>query len=70
MEREQVESSIIKSVGYDAKEEILEIELATGTIYQYLQVPINVFESFMAAESKGIYYNSIKNNFEYKKIEK
>ncbi len=35
MERQPVESSIVKSVGYDPETQTLEVELQTGGVYQY-----------------------------------
>lgn len=47
----------MKSVGYEAKSRILELEFASGTVYQYLGVPARVHTSLMRAESKGRYFN-------------
>jgi hypothetical protein len=35
MERQPVESAIVKSVGYDPESETLEVELKTGGVYQF-----------------------------------
>lgn len=55
MNRTDVESSMIRSVGYDPVSEILEIEFNSGGIYQYGEVPEEVWRELMAAESKGRY---------------
>ena len=39
MERKKVSSSHIRSVGYDASAQILEVELSDGSIWQYSKVP-------------------------------
>ncbi len=39
MQREPVQSSNIRSVGYDLDEQLLEIEFENGNIYQYFAVP-------------------------------
>ena len=58
MDRELVDSSLLRSVGYDMHSSILEVELAeSGWIYEYYDVPFSVFEELMAAESKGSYFN-------------
>lgn len=59
MRRDKVASSVISSVGYDPIESLLEIEFATGVVYHYLEVPDSVYRAFVAASSKGEYFNSI-----------
>jgi len=39
VDRKQVSSSLVASVGYDTDEEVLEIELQDGKVYQYRDVP-------------------------------
>ncbi|CAM3962872.1 KTSC domain-containing protein [Flavobacterium cucumis] len=69
MDRQSVRSSNISSIGYDEKNEILEIEFLSGGIYQYLDVPNYVFEELMDAESQGKYFNAyVKDNYETTKI--
>jgi hypothetical protein len=57
MRREAVESATMKSVGYESKSRILEIEFQSGVVYQYLDVPKRVHEALRGAESKGQYFN-------------
>ena len=69
MERKQVKSSNILSVGYDPEKKILEIEFSTGRVYQYSNVPQWEYDTFIKAESIGKYfYRSIKGHYEFKKI--
>jgi hypothetical protein len=64
--RTPVASSNIASVGYDAEMQILEIEFQHGAIYQYLDVPNEVYNGLMNAGSKASYFmNEIKPKFEY-----
>jgi hypothetical protein len=59
MKREEVESSMIASVGYDPKAQELEIEFNnSGQVYVYFEVPKEEYEGLMAAESKGSYMHS------------
>ena len=58
MLREAVDSSTMKSVGYEAKSRILEIEFDSGAVYQYLGVPAKIHEELLEVESKGRYFNS------------
>ena len=58
MDRQPVESRLIRSVGFDPVASILEVELAgPGRIYRYFDVPYSVAEELMSAESKGGYFN-------------
>lgn len=57
MRRTAVESTTMRSVGYEPAQQILEIEFTSGAVYQYLEVPIAVFDELMQAESKGRYFN-------------
>lgn len=70
MERQKVESSNLASIGYDAKNEILEIEFNHGGIYQYFDVPVNVYDELMNASSHGQYFdrNIKKTGYEFQKI--
>lgn len=53
MQRQRVESSAISSVGYDPRLSVMEVEFQSGTVYQYRDVPASLYESFLAASSKG-----------------
>lgn len=70
MERQNVESSNLASIGYDAKNEILEIEFNHGGIYQYSDVPVNVYDELMNASSHGQYFdrNIKKAGYEFQKM--
>ena len=68
MERISVDSSNLVSVGYDEESSILEVEFNNG-IYQYYDVPLDVYEDLMNSDSKGSYlFRNIKNTFSYEQI--
>jgi len=48
-----VESSQIQSIGYDPATKTLLVNFKRGGIYSYAGVPQEVFDAFLAAESKG-----------------
>ncbi|AZI68131.1 KTSC domain-containing protein [Kaistella daneshvariae] len=63
-------SSVIKKYFYKPEVKILTIVYVSGAVYDYLDVPQEVFDDFRAAFSKGIYLNkNIKPNFRYEKRE-
>jgi KTSC domain len=69
MPREIVGSTVVAAVNYDELRQQLDIELTTGRIYRYLDVPPEVYEAFMAAESKGRYYNDhIRDVYLYERL--
>ena len=69
MKRQSVESSNLASIGYDAANEILEVEFNHGGVYQYFDVPENVYEELMNADSHGRYFvHNIKDEYEYEKM--
>lgn len=68
MERQAVSSSNLASVGYDAKNEILEVEFNHGGIYKYFDVSKEVYQELMDASSHGQYFSAnIRNDYEYEK---
>ena len=68
MNRKEVKSSNIKSVGWEDK--VLEIEFHSGGIYQYKPVGETIYTAFLESESKGKYFfQYIKGQFECEKME-
>jgi hypothetical protein len=58
MDRQPVDSTLIRSIGYDLIASILEVELLeSGRIYRYFDVPYSIVEELMTAESKGACFN-------------
>jgi len=53
MDRVQVESRSISSIGYEVSSRTLEIEFKHGGVYQYFGVPASDYEELMNASSKG-----------------
>ena len=68
MERQEVTSTSIRSVGYDREDEILEIEFDSGQVYDYYHIPEEVYQAFLDAESLGRYFQeNIRDIFDYQK---
>lgn len=57
--RKPVESSNIDSAGYDAVLRVIQIQFKNGRIYQYADCEPELYDAFMAAPSKGIYFNTM-----------
>jgi len=50
-----VESSMVHAVGYDPQTRRLEVVFTSGRVYCYEDVPPEVFQGLLEAESKGHY---------------
>jgi hypothetical protein len=56
MERKRVNSSKIRSAGYDAEAQLLEIEFSDGKLIQYRGVSPEVYRQLMAAPSPASFF--------------
>jgi len=69
MNRIAVQSSNIRSVGYDPGSSTLQVEFSSGSVCQYLNVPKDEYEGLMRASSKGRYFNTnIKGEYQDVKV--
>ena len=69
MERQQVSSSTIRSIGYDSQSAILEVEFLSSSIYRYFNIPDHLHKSLLIASSKGSFLNNyVKYSYRYVKI--
>src|SRR5690606_33044006 len=59
MLRELQSSTSIMSIGYDKASRILEVEFVSGGIYQYYDVPVDLYSQLLKAESKGQFVNTM-----------
>lgn len=64
-----IESTSIRSVGYDEATKTLEVTFRSGLTYQYKGVPEATFRSLVTAESAGKYFaQNIKDEYAVKKV--
>ena len=69
MQRTAVDSSNLHSVGYDPNSQILEVAFLNGRIYQYENVPQEVYQNLMNAPSHGSYFHHhIRTTYRYYRI--
>jgi molecular chaperone DnaJ len=67
--RRPVSSSNLRSVGYDQRGMVLEIEFLNGSVYQYFAVPLTAYESLMSSPSKGRFFNQyIQPRFPFQRV--
>lgn len=65
MERRPVHSRAIRSVGYDAQSQTLELEFPNGRVYQYVNVPRSAYEWLLKVPSKGVFIARLLSAYEY-----
>ncbi|PAX51909.1 KTSC domain-containing protein [Brunnivagina elsteri] len=71
MEPQQVESSMVQAVGYDEGSQTLEVVFSNGKTYKYFQVPKQIYEQLLVAESKGSYMqDAVIDCYQYRQIRK
>jgi hypothetical protein len=69
IQRVPVESTNLRSVGFDPKTKTLEIAFKHGGVYRYHGVPLEVHLALMGSESKGKFFQAnIRNKFEFEKV--
>ena len=69
MKKYSVASSNISSIGYDPSRDTLEVEFLNGSIYQYFNVPENMYKELMAEPSKGRFLHAhVKNAYPYSRV--
>jgi KTSC domain len=57
MQRKRVNSSRLRSVGYDEASQTLEVEMSNGAVYQYSKVSPEVYRRFMAAPNPTSFFD-------------
>lgn len=69
IERQMVQSSNLASIGYNRQVRALEIEFHSGAIYRYRDVPHDVFDGLMKAESKGRFFvQKIRGRYSFRRM--
>jgi hypothetical protein len=70
MKRIDVDSSILRSVGYDPATQTLEIEFTTRDVRQYVKVPPEVYDMLMASSSLGMFFRRhIKDEYKHFRVQ-
>jgi hypothetical protein len=64
----KVASSNLLAVDYNPQTRTLTIEFRSGHIYEYYNVPLNIFEGLLAAPSKGRFHHRYIKRYPYNRI--
>jgi len=69
MERKKVSSNSIRSVGFDERNRVLEVEFSDGRVTQYSGVSAEVHRRLMSAPSMVSYFrDNVEESFTAKRI--
>lgn len=70
VQKTEVSSSNIHSIGYDQQRRLLEIQFLSGSVYQYFDVPVGLYQRLMSASSHGRFLDTYikKAGFAYQQI--
>jgi hypothetical protein len=68
-QRVTLDSSAIEAATYDGTNRTLDVKFREGNWYRYLHVPEFVYQALLNAESAGAFWNSIKDRFDYVKLD-
>jgi len=70
MHRDAVQSSMIRGIGYDRRQKVLEVEFANGQVFAYRDVPEETHIRVMAAASIGKEFSAlVRNAFAFERVE-
>lgn len=65
----EVTSEAIARIHYNAIAHELEVTFTTGRIYKYYDVPRTLYQEFVAAPSKGQFFNAhIRDRYRYREV--
>jgi hypothetical protein len=69
MELKPVISSNIKAIGYDTSTKILHVEFNNNTLYEYKNVPQEIYDGLINTSSQGSYLaQHIKGVYLYRRV--
>lgn len=65
----EIQSSNLKKTVYDTETKKLIVTFTNGVVYEYEEVPHQIYTRFRMSESQGKYFNAnISKAYKYKKI--
>jgi KTSC domain len=68
-QRVTFDSSAIEAVRYDDETRTLDVEFREGHSYRYIHVPEFIYRELLNAESAGAFWNAVKDQFDYVKLD-
>lgn len=69
MDRKNIDSTMIRSIGYDVNTSTLEIEFNSGEVWQYFDFLESSWYELDASDSKGkFFHHEIKNQYSESRV--
>ena len=69
LDKVHLDSTVIASLHYDPATNTLDVAFTTGRLYRYFMIPRKAYESWLAAESAGKYFNAhIRDRYAYEEV--
>ncbi len=69
MDRKNIESSMLRSIGYDIDSSTLELEFNNGGVWQYFDFTEAMWYEFEGADSQGkFFHREIKNQYSESRV--
>lgn len=69
MNRQLVQSSNIRAIGYDPKTRVMQIQFHDGGVYDYADVPPSEHQALMTSKSiGGRFHSHIKSKYQSKRV--
>jgi hypothetical protein len=66
MEMLPIDSGTVRAVGYEPPTGGLHIELTDGTLYEFMEVPQDVYDAFFTAPAKDAFVDGVlKRDYRY-----
>jgi hypothetical protein len=67
----KVTSTNVRAISsFDPETRSFEVRFKGGGQYRHSDVPLPIYDDFLASESKGVYYNlHLKNRFGFKRVQ-
>jgi hypothetical protein len=62
-------SAAIAAIAYDREKRTLDVEFRAGNSYRYFRVPLSTYRALLKAESAGAFWNEMKDDFTYVKLD-
>lgn len=70
IQREDVRSTSLRSVGYHRALRVMEIEFRSGSLYRYRHVPVSAYEALIQAKSKGRHFSEqMRGHYEVRRMD-
>jgi hypothetical protein len=64
---QDVDSSFIDAIAYYDLAQVLEVRIANGRVYTFMEVPPEIHKAFLKSPSKGSFFNKIiRKDYVYK----